>query len=1411
MFSICKTTHLPTAVEHVICCNFFNQSVKSLVVVGANVIRVFQLIPDVDLTRKNYHYTDNNPPKMKLECLAQYTLFGNIMSIQSVSLANSSRDALILSFRESKFSIVEYDPESHDLRTLSLHYFEEEDMKDGWTSNYDIPIVRVDPESRCAAMLVYGRRLVILPFRVDTMLEESENSFQEPDSENISQVLPSYTILLKTIDEKIENIIDIQFLHGYYEPTVLILYEPVRTFSGRLAVRKDTCAMITISLNIQQQVHPVIWSLNNLPYDCVKAVAVCKPIGGVLILAVNSLIYLNQSVPPYGVALNSLAESTTNFPLKPQEDVKLTLDCAQTSFISHDKLVISVKTGELYVLSLQADSMRSVRSFHFEKSAASVLTTCTCIFEDNYLFLGSRLGNSLLLRFSTKEQIAPSTGADEKSTLNEQPSKKKKLDTLGDWMASNVSDIRDVDELEVYGNERQSSVVKITSYVFEVCDSLLNVGPCGNVSMGEPAFLSEEFSNNLDPDVELVTTSGYGKNGALCILQRSIRPQVVTTFELPGYIDMWTVVGTTSTDEQHAFMILSQEDSTMILQTGREINELDQSGFSTQGPTIYAGNLGNNKYILQVTQMGVRLLQGPEQVQHIPLDLGSPLIHASAADPHVVILTEDGQLILLTLREIKHGVSRLTVQRPTNFALKPHITTLCMHRDVSGLFSHSIPDAERRFHGIKKEKNLISAMKGDIEDEDELLYGESGPQTDIIAQSAFELLSAQYRGTAWWKKYMHPIKSSYWLFLTRDNGHFEIYSVPDFQLSYLVTGIGTGLSVLADSLNAVPVVAQPSQQTQTSNTSGTEIEVKEILAVSLGHNGRRPLLLIRLQDEIFIYQAYRYPKGFLKVRFKKVANLLTRNKCSKSKNKESDSLASDVSQLRYFSNIANYNGVFLCGENPHWIFLTSRGEFRMHPMYIDGPIQCFAQFHNVNCPQGFLYFNAKGELRICVLPIHLSYDSSWPVRKVPLRCTPHFITYHLESKTYCIALSQQRYTNIYYKFNGEDKELSIEERDDRFPLPFQDFFSIVLFSPVSWEVIPNTKTDLEDWEHVTCLKTVSLAYEGTRSGLRGYVCVGTNFNYSEDITSRGRIIIYDIIDVVPEPGQPLTKNKMKVIYAKEQKGPVTAITNTQSGFLVTAVGQKIYIWQLKDNDLAGIAFIDTQIYAHRLLSAKSLILVADVYKSITLLRFQEEFRTLSLVGRGFRPAQVYAADFIIDNSQMGFIISDQEQNIVVYKYQPEARESLGGQRLLRKADFHLGQSVNSFFRICCKKSILSEERRQQLNSNKRHITMYATLDGAIGYILPVPEKNYRRLLMLQNALITHIPHTAGLNPKDFRTYRSSRKMLGNFARGILDGELIWMFVMLTNTERLEIAKKIGVKTEDILEDLYDMHMLTVHF
>ena len=51
---------------------------------------------------------------------------------------------------------------------------------------------------------------------------------------------------------------------------------------------------------------------------------------GVLVFAVNSLMYLNQSVPPFGVLLNSIAPKTTDFPLQKQSsEHMLTLDDSQ--------------------------------------------------------------------------------------------------------------------------------------------------------------------------------------------------------------------------------------------------------------------------------------------------------------------------------------------------------------------------------------------------------------------------------------------------------------------------------------------------------------------------------------------------------------------------------------------------------------------------------------------------------------------------------------------------------------------------------------------------------------------------------------------------------------------------------------------------------------------------------------------------------------------------------------------------------------------------------------------------------------------------------------------------------------------------------------------------------------------------
>lgn len=84
-------------------------------------------------------------------------------------------------------------------------------------------------------MTVFGRKLVVLPFRRDTSIEDNDNDVKPMSSTGGTgkvPILASYMIVLKDFIDKIDNVIDIQFLYGYYEPTLLILYEPLKTFSG---------------------------------------------------------------------------------------------------------------------------------------------------------------------------------------------------------------------------------------------------------------------------------------------------------------------------------------------------------------------------------------------------------------------------------------------------------------------------------------------------------------------------------------------------------------------------------------------------------------------------------------------------------------------------------------------------------------------------------------------------------------------------------------------------------------------------------------------------------------------------------------------------------------------------------------------------------------------------------------------------------------------------------------------------------------------------------------------------------------------------------------------------------------------------------------------------------------------------
>lgn len=746
------------------------------------------------------------------------------------------------------------------------------------------------------------------------------------------------------------------------------------------------------------------------------------------------------------------------------------------------------------------------------------------------------------------------------------------------------------EELEVYGSGHKTSV-QLTSYIFEVCDNILNIGPISHMAVGERAN-EEEVPEAVEPetkssniDLEIVTSSGHGKNGALCVLQNSIKPQIITSFSLSDCIDVWTVIDESVKkvekveDVNHAFMILSQPHATMVLQTGDEINEIENTGFCTNQRTIFVGNLGNNRFIVQVTTKSIRLLQGTRLLQNIPIDLGCPLTLVSIADPYVCVRADNGQVITLALREAK-GAPRLAVNKNT-ISSSPAVMGMSAYRDVSGMFTTKYEDITDLTKGYSNSSNSFGYMKPEpdmkIEDEEDLLYGESGFKMISMADMT---LPSTTKNSDWWRRYLVPIKPTFWLLVTRDNGNLEIYSMPDLKLVYLITNVGNGNKVLSDSKEFVPLPLAGSGHTGVDNLSSftsnhyvnltANIIPREILMVALGGHGTRPLLFIRLDNDVLIYRAFKYPKGHLKVRFRRIKTDILYPQTFNSNHHDGENVnqfeqdedehelkRKSICNIRYFANISGYNGVVICGYKSYFVFLTTRGELRTHRLYGDIQMKSFAAFNNVNCPNGFLYFDESFVLKIAVLPKYLAYDTNcWPLRKVPLRCSPTHLVYHKEVKVYCLVMDTQDISNKYFRFNGEDKELTEENKGERFLYPQLSKFSVILVSPTTWEIIPSTSIDLEEWEHVISFKNVSLSYEGARSGLKEYICVGTNYNYSEDITSRGRILIYDIIEVVPEPGKPLTKFKFKEIYIKEQKGPVSAITHV-SGFLVTSVGQKV--------------------------------------------------------------------------------------------------------------------------------------------------------------------------------------------------------------------------------------------------------------
>ncbi|KAI6235977.1 hypothetical protein M3Y95_00108700 [Aphelenchoides besseyi] len=1410
MYSVIHETDSPTAVSHSIYGRFLPGNERQLVSVSLKTLRIYRI-------NQCARYIDSEDHKWKqgvqLECLYKVDLLAPVRSLATARVPLCpSIDSLLLAFDDGKISIVNYDNSHNSLQTTSLHDFDDDDLRDGYSKETGYPLIRTDPAQRCAAVLIHGRYLAILPLG-DTV-----------------QDIKSYTLSLRNVEARLDNVIDMIFLHGYYEPTA--------------AIRYDTVSIVGVSLNVKDRVHAVVWNLSGLPSTISQCLSLPLPLGGVCLFGSNEIIYLNQSVPPCGLSLNSDADEYTRFPLTDAKSTAITLDGCSFDILDTNEIIIGTRRGDLYVLTLDLDISNAVKRMQlskvFEAPVPYTLTVCS-----DYIFCGSRLGDSVLLECFTEKIEA--NGVTEQSETQ-----------------ANDEQMDDEEDIFLYGTAEKEKITHIESKTvrnIKIVDRLLNAAPCKVLRAADASSLSEELRNQKKSVYfDLVSATGHEKQSKLCFFQRTIRPSIQSTsvyvlgpsmstvkkyFSIEDALELFTV-GRREDDSQK-YLVVARENSSFIYELMQEdMRRLDRPLFITDETTIAAGELANSSISVQVTALNIVLVgtisdeYGDEQLAMENINSNFPVVSVSIVDPFISLTTQSGQLLLYKL-ETEPNISLKQVN-VSSIVLNPEdrssITAVCVYKDVSGLIKLSssgdhFNESRPQLPQIKQEFPSMQPEEVEMDEVDMMLYGdvEKEKQPTIVEDVSPLQEIENPKDSDVGVSNPDLILPTNWILVTRESGHLYIYNEA-LEIVYCVKKFNNLPEILKhnpiETLNADDTFAdqtidqlENSSKPETVTVKDEEI-VTELRLTGLGLNQGRPVLSVLIDDTVVFYELFSFDEGFpktLAIRFRKLTHsVVTRSArflASSGRNpvESTRDLARRRSLITFYDHIGDlFNGLFIGGNYPTVMFL-SHGEFLVHPIICDGPLASLCPLNNNHCPDGFATLGLHNcVLRTARLDPNVHYNTSHPVRIVPFDETVRFVVYLLHWNIYALISNTPVRNNKVCSVLNEDKHFETHERSETYVWPEMDKYKLQLFSTEDWKFIPNSVVEFDEFESVTCCEEVLLNSESTVWGLQSYLAVGTAINYSEEVFVRGRVLIYEIIEVVPEEGLPTTRHRLKCVYDKEQKGPVTSICHC-NGYFLTGMGQKIFIWQFKDGMLNGVSFLDMHFYVHNLVGFRSLALACDMFHSISLVRYQEEFKVLSLVSRDLRSSvpPPMAAQFLLDRNQLGFVLSDENGNVSVFNYMPEASESFGGERLILRASLNIGSPANGLVRV---NGHVGEAFTDNEDTAKEIQTIImATLDGSWAAVRPVNERAFKRLQGLQSVMLAQVSQIAGLNQRGARGIRPRRlqQQGGGTNRQMIDGNFVFQYMNLSVIEKTDLARASGSNRYQIMDDILEICRAVTHF
>lgn len=1332
-------------------CNFTGKDHDNLVVSKGNLLQIF-IIKQFNIGEISVADNDNfiETPSYKLVLVSEYALNGKILDIHKFRTqedGEESIDYLMISTETAKISIVKWNPSDNLISVVSLHYYEtvleSVLMERIGTSNV---LHRTDPSYGCTTMQV-DDLFVFLPFKkndlsvsdsdfddgikLSTKLTENPtiSNFESTAGNNLFN--ESFLVNAQTLHPDLKNIIDIQFLYSYRNPTVAILYAPESlTCTGYLPKLRDNMKIIVLSLDLETKSADVIIELSNLPYDITRIYPLQHPINGFILLGANEILYVNSLGSIKGIYVNEFFTKTSNMKLRNDETLNLFLENCEISQANDFEVLLITKLGTFCTLVF--DEVGGVANFK------------KIIINDEQTYSHLKINSVLNITTIPGKQIAfvSSQGSDGYLIRWGLDSNVPKEISFNVEVGTNIFDADD--DFLLYGDEltqtRESP--SLLKCAFKAIDKLINIGPLTDFTLGYLS-LDQKLMGLPNPNFKETTifgSSGLESSGAISVITPSVKPLIRSSLKFSNASKIWTIPNHKGNTK---YLITTDEKTgkTQIFEVTKNYKDVINKTFKNNSYTIHMGTIfANDK---------VRLVQIlPHKVMIYNMVFGrvtsmsfeKEINYSTSFDNYIIVIMTTGEIEILEYNEDSKRLSKMDLPALLNFLI---FTNAWISK--SSLLHHATP--------VKKRKSSGKIVEANQNVEEEIL---------------FWLVTADNRLLVFRKEH-----------LERVHEFKNIHKMSEYlQLSNMDPNYEADVDPI----------------------------LKQCIFTKIGdkYDSKNYLIILTFGGEIILYESFFDPVQQC-YRFHKANDLFQIPITGAPGN--SYSYATKVERnLFKIPDLDGSSVVMVTGAMPFILYKQYNSYPRMF-RFGSLPLLYFAPFSTDKCPYGLITIDDKKSCRMVQIDFDFDYSNKLPIRKILIGETINKIAYHELSNIFIIStLKKEKFipveTEKGEKEEGEEDEAIQEDKkeeiEENLRKPAENYRGCIrLLSPKNWTIIDTV--ELEPNETCTTLDVFNLKINGT-DGDRVVIFVGTGIFQTEEIETNGTWKLCDLINVVPEPGKPECKHKLKVLTSETARGPVLAACTVSGRFSVNQ-GQRMLVRMLKGEENAEpVAFADTSLYSAKIKSFENLMIIGDCYQSVSLYGFDAKPYRMLLLGKDEHHMNLNECEFVVHNENLYILASDDNAVLHIFQYDPYDPTSMKGLKLLKKSmlrtNSHTTKMINCNRRDSLFSMVSTLPIRKDVDLGCEVIA--SNIDGSIYKVSPINEYQYRRLYSLQNYIAEKEHHWLGLNPK--------MNAVGNLQdesfvikRPFIEYRLLTKFSSMNEEKKRMFAIRLG---KDALVDIY---------